>query len=288
MKWILAVVDYWPVAERVLERARRIAEALGGQLFLFCPVASELEELNRYIGFDNFDALKAQLLAEHEARLAALPGAEGIERAVEWAPAPYRAVERRVRELGAVLVVMARSEHHALGDFLHRPDDWHLLRDAPCPILLLDRAARECRAVVAAVDALDEEHVALNGRILDEAQILAQTLSLPLRVVSVVPDPLFAIPGFRVLDGELVARFRQRSLEVARERQSRLLERLGVAPAAQAVVVGRVVEVLEQEAEAYGLLAIGTLARRGLSGLFVGNTAERLLGHVAGDLLVVN
>lgn len=290
MPAILAVINHWPSAERILERAAILARATGAQLQVYCPVSSEVEELNRYIGFDNYEEVKEELLRENRARLEELLEGRDSDFLVEWQPRSYRGVSAHAEAVSAALIIMSASEHSIVGDFLHKPDDWHLLRDAPCPVMILSHEPRPFRAVVAAVDALDDSEGAepLNARILDEARMLSEAFALPLSVVSVVPDPVYLYSDLSATDTSVMTRFRDQARQAADRRQQKLLEHYGVAVHERQVVCGRVEKVLHEAVGDAGLLVIGTIANKGLRGFFLGNTAERLLQRQKGDMLVVN
>ncbi len=290
MSAILAVINHWPSAGRILERAEAIAGATGAELQVYCPVSSQVEELNRYIGFDNYEDVKEELLRENRERLDELLAGRDCDFRVEWQPESYRGSAARAEAISAALIVMSVSDHSIVGDFLHKPDDWHLMRDAPCPVMVLARETHPFRAVLAAVDALAESQEAeqLNARILDEAETLAETFDLPLKVISVVPDPAYLYSDISVADTRVMTRFREQAKQTANRLQDKLLEHYGVEPAHRSVVCGRVERVLQESVEEAGLLVIGTIANKGLKGFFLGNTAERLLQHLEGDMLVVN
>ncbi len=290
MKKILAVINFWPSADKVLRKAQAVAAAIHAEIYVYCPVSSEIEEMNRYVGFDNFDDVKAELLALSEARLEQLPGIDQLEYQVEWQSRPYQGVAAKAEELSAELVVMSLSGHSILGDFLHKPDDWHLLRDAKCPVLVVNEEDRPYHAVVAAIDALDgaEVHSALTARILDEAAMMSEMLRLPLKVVSVVPEPTYIYSDLVVIDSMTIAKFRADAETIAAQCQAQILARSGVKVHSAQVVVGRVETELQKVLAEAGLLVIGTIANKGIKGVFVGNTCERLLRHLQGDMLVVN
>lgn len=290
MNTILAVINNWPCAERILTKASQIAKASGAGVFVYCPVSSPVEELNRYIGFDNYQEVRAALLDENQTRLDNLRGVDAFDSLVEWQSKPYRAVADKAEALSATMIVMAASTHRVLGDFLHKPDDWHLLREARCPVLILGSEAREYRAVAVAVDALDDsdDNQSLMARVLDEAEMMAEVLRLPLRVISVAPDPGYAYSDILAADVRVLADFRIQSENMTRQRQQQVLARYGVQAQKAEVVSGGVEKILQQAAAEAGLLVIGTIANKGLRGFFLGNTAERLLQHLEGDMLVVD
>jgi len=288
MNTILGVINDWELASQVLLRTRQLAKAYGAKVCLYCPVTDQLEEMNRYIGFDNYQAVKDEILAENQERLDQLAEGQDVDTVLDWQAHPYQGVAQQAEKRSSVLIVMAMSERHALGDLLHKADDWHLLREAPCPVLLLSRSEHPFRSVVAAVDCLkDSEHTqTLNARVLDEARALANTMGLPLSVISVMPDPGYAYGDLAA--SRLMVDYRNHAETVVREAQNQLLARLGITVERQLVAIGAVEKELEKAVEDAGILVIGTIANKGWKGFFIGNTAERVLTRVKGDMLVVN
>lgn len=290
MKKVLAVINYWPTADMLVSKAKEIAAAIKAEVCVYCPVSSQIEEMNRYVGFENFEDVKLELINECKMRLEALPGIEELETIIDWQSQMYRGVANRAESISAEMVLMSRSEHNFLGDLLHRPDDWHLLREAPCPVLVMNLEHSPYRSVIAAVDALedDDQHRILNARILDEAQMMAEILGLPLSVITVVPEPSYIYSDMTTVGSVTLSKFSDQLLATAEARQQQMLLRLGVKPHTAKVVIGPVVGELQSAMSASGLLVMGTIANKGLKGFFLGNTSERLLSHMQGDMLVVN
>ena len=288
MNPVLGVITDWELASQVLTRARQLGKASGARVRLYCPVSDQLEEMNRYIGFDNYQAVKDEILTESGNRIEQLVGDLDIDTALDWQSHPYQGVAAQAESCSASLIVMAMSEHSIIGDLLHKGDDWHLLRDAPCPVRPLSRSDHPFRSVIAAVDSLDEseENQSLAARVLDEARALADAMKLPLTVISVVPDPAYVYGDMAA--SPLMLDYRTQAESTARHNQGTLLARLGVRAERQVVEVGPVALVLEEAAADAGILVLGTIANRGWKGLVIGNTAERILSRVGGDMLVVS
>ena len=70
MKNILVVLDGSESDEHVLGQAVQVATANGGDIHLFMVVYDSIEELNRYVGFDNYAEVKQAILDEAEVRVA--------------------------------------------------------------------------------------------------------------------------------------------------------------------------------------------------------------------------
>jgi nucleotide-binding universal stress UspA family protein len=190
----------------------------------------------------------------------------------------------------------------------------HLVRKAPCPVWLLPppradgAAARRPRRprVLAAIDvaAADEpptpEHrasAALAAQVLEAAAALAELQQGELHALHALhawtaygetPLQRRAIGGVSRAD---VAQYVARVEAVAREALRAAVAPLGarLRPECVHLVKGYADEVVPAFAEARGVdtVVIGTVARSGVAGLLVGNTAERVLETACGAVLVV-
>ncbi|MFZ5653302.1 MAG: universal stress protein [Pseudomonadota bacterium] len=285
MQQLLAVLGEPDEAQRVLARARFLAAQFHARLRLLLPVQSPLGDWQKYLPAGNVESVREAILAAETARFDALRGADEGE--VIWCERRYRGIADRALAMGADLILMEASRHGLLENLIHHADDWHLLREAPCPVLLLPRKPQPIRAVIAAVDALAEgpEQELLAERVLDAASAFAHAEQVPLRVVTVMPDPalIYASPVAVPLSADLITELQARAGAAQRE----LLERIGLRVDEARIETGRVEDVLAAAA-ADGLLVIGSVANRGLKGLVLGNTAERILRHMTTEMLVVN
>ena len=285
MEKVLAVITNWDDADQVLARARHLAERLHARCELLRPVHAQVRELQHYMDVAAFGEIQTQILEIERARLDALRGEDPGE--VVWCQRVYRAVVEHAELVGADLILMATSRQGALANLIHRADDWHLLREAPCPVLLLPRVSKPILSVIAAVDALSEgtEQELLSERVLDAAAAFAHAHAVPLTVITVVPDPalIYASPVAVPMGEQIITELTER----ARAAQQALLARIGLHADVGRIETGRVEDVVTALA-ADGLLVIGSVANKGLKGMVLGNTAERILHRMTTEMLVVN
>ena len=208
MKNILVVLDGSESDEHVLGQAVQVATANGGDIHLFMVVYDSIEELNRYVGFDNYAEVKQAILDEAEVRLRVLTDKFGdrFSSSMHWGRRWHFSVVSEARKLSADLIIKAVHRHSRIAEFLHTPEDWHLLREASCPVWLVNDTAEHIDKVVAAFSTLEEtpEHRTLGERVLLKARDLSAALGVELHVVSVIPDwlnsqaviaPVPAMPG---------------------------------------------------------------------------------------------
>lgn len=287
METILAVVSHWDDAALVLAEAESLAGQFHTTVEVLLPVHAQLSELGKYLNFDDYESLKAEILASQSQRLEVLCGDKNWPRHVEWSNRAHATIVDLAEARGAGLIIMMASHDTRLSTLAHTPDDWHLFRDAPCPVLSMVRERRSCARIVAAVDAMDtqEAHQQLSRRVLDQATALAKARSVPLVVMSVVPDPALLYAGLvnAPMSGDFLSEIQARAETNLRD----MLDKIGLQAAAVEVKVGQVEEVLTTEMTGGGVLVIGSAANKGIKGLLLGNTAERILRRMESDMLVV-
>ncbi|MBQ0711984.1 MAG: universal stress protein [Porticoccus sp.] len=306
MKTVLLAVGDCPSTAYLQGRVRALAEEMLAKLHIYRALYDPMEEMDEYVGFDNFSLIKKMLLKEERKRIEDLVHsavkvsanhsmsrtAGGMEKSihcvVEWCKRAPGGILAYAKHINADLIVVERTKHSRLKALVHTPDDWNLLRHAECPILMLSPFEHSVRAVVAAVNIMNvsESHSKLTARVLENAAVLAEAFGVSLNVVSVLPISRFGIPtASRIAVGDhLLATLEGKALN----NLEKILTGLGINADEHQVVAGVVEEELASKAEEAGLLVIGSVAREGLSGKRLGNTSERVLYQVQSDVLVVN
>lgn len=210
---------------------------------------------------------------------------------------PFVEVIREVIREGHDLVLKDAPARGELTGRLFTSLDMHLMRKCPCPLWMVKVSRRRrYRRVVAAIhpDVADTEHASLNRSVLDLAAAVAKLDGAELHVVHAWQ-----------LFGEEMLRSRRFStspekfdaiLDANRERVARELRTLvakhpvpGLASANIHLVRGEAAPVLLRTVRELGadLLVMGTVARTGIAGLIIGNTAETVLDGVNCSVLAL-
>ena len=219
-------------------------------------------------------------------------GRTGIGRVLMGSVA--EAVVRRARAIGADLVVGEAHAHRLAARPFLQNTDWELIRHCPQPLLLLKGGRRYDAANV--LVAVDPFHAADKPASLDRALVASGQ-----RTASALGGTLHLVHAWMPLAASLptVASaptpvYLPRDVEAGHEKQvrkafDRLASRAGAKPAARHLVEGPVQGAIESAARRTraSIVVMGAISRRGLRRLFIGNTAERLLGHLDCDVLVV-
>lgn len=268
----------------------------GGELDVFSAVYEPM--LEGYLGNKEiYEPLRSRVVSEHRDRVAALARAAeswGVNAAghAVWAHPLGRAVADEVAARGIDLVVAGPARLQQGGDPASSGLShglWQLVTGCPVPILVVKADGQApYRRIVAAVDPFHThaKPAALDSEILRVAKLLqAQAGSATLTVVHCYPP----LDYFGADLGPLPTQ--EAALNAAREQAMRALcQEAGVPPTAVRLVAGvphTVLQGLQQTGEA-DLIVMGALARGRLTEFLVGSTAERVLHHGRGDVLVVN
>lgn len=302
MRNMLVVLDGSASDEQVLGQAIQLATSSGGDIHLFMTVYDSIEELNRYIRFDNYQEVKQSILDEAEVKLRQLTDKFGdhFSSTMHWGRRWHFSVVVEAKKISADLIIKAVHRHSRIAEFLHTPEDWHLLRDANCPVWLVNDSTASIDRVVAAFSTLEEteDHRLLGERVLQKANDLAAALGVELHVVSVVPDWLNSqaligpMPGMPGHFPAVLANIGQQALERAEEIINETLTRLSIVADIIEVRSGAVDVELADAVGETGAMVIGSAAARQLgtkvADKLFGNTSEKVIHHAHGDLLVVH
>jgi nucleotide-binding universal stress UspA family protein len=266
---ILVVLDQPAAAGPLLGRAVDLARRCGARLTLVVEPGS---------GEGWLQGLAAGLGHAADLRVLPEPGAVGIV--------------REVLRHGHDLVIKAAVVEHGLLTHLRTSIDEHLLRECPSAVWL-DRPDEhpDYERILAAIE---PEPRNLAAAVLEVAVGLAEIEQAQLHVVHV-----WELEGESAMRGRAMTHAAEAEIDamVAEERARHaagveilLTPHLGgpVVPQAR-LEKGQPDIVIPQLVEALGidLLVMGSLARRGLAGLLMGNTAEDVLAQTRCSLLAL-
>jgi len=217
---------------------------------------------------------------------------------------PFLEVIREVLKAGHDLLVKTAEDPEWL-DRLFGSDDMHLLRKCPCPVWLLKPGgSRRFRNILAAVD-VDDAHdtedravrQALNDQVLQLSASLAISEFASLHVGHAW-DAVGLGSLHRNFSGKIRSQLDFYTEQVRLHRKENLdrrLQRLATDVGPNTLdlqphlVKGAPREVIPALAESVeaDLVIMGTVARTGIPGFIVGNTAEMILSQITCSVLAV-
>jgi universal stress protein E len=281
------------------EKALRIAKDLGATVELFHAISSPVFlELQPLTG-QSVAELRREALDLRQKRLEKLVTRArqlGVRATatVEWDFPPHEAIVRRsIRSRVDLVIAECHRGSRRLAPWLIHLTDWELLRASPVPVLLLKNARPWRKRVILA--AVDPAHAhakpsRLDARLLDHGRRLAGKLHGKLHVMHAnnpeffgltMGDPAFDAAAIEATYEELKARNRKHFAAFA--------ARARIPEARRHVVESSPVAGIPTVARRLGadVVIMGAVSRSGLKRVFIGNTAERVLGDLPCDVLVV-
>lgn len=178
------------------------------------------------------------------------------------------------------LVIKSSFHHSRARRFFSKTADYHLMHHCACPILFTHQEQEwKSDRILACLDleSGDMQHERLNNVIMRDARAFAKIVGLDLYI---------GCAYTRAINEEHLP-LQTHGHEIGREQ---LGELYNLAPDRVMLRQGNVVDALSAICEEVNpsIVIIGTLARTGLKGKLIGNTAEKLLDVVDADLLTVN
>jgi universal stress protein E len=284
--------------QRGVKKALHIAKRLGASVELFhaisSPVFLELEPLTGHTVAE----IRREALALRGARLEKL--AAGARRShmkvsshVAWDYPPHEAIERRAAAIHADLIIAECHQGRRLKPWLMHLTDWELLRVSRRPVLLLknDRKWRD-PVVLAAVDPAHAH--AKPGRL--DAGIVAQASSLsratggelqllhanfPSGLALIAADAASDAAAMNVVYEDLKS-FGKAQFEAFAAKHRVPRNRRHLLDSDPVFAIPHMARKLGAD-----VVVMGAVSRSGLKRVFIGNTAERILGSLPCDVLVV-
>lgn len=186
---------------------------------------------------------------------------------------------------GCGLVIKQHFPDSPLKKALLTPADWKLLRHCPSPVLLVKTAGSwKDKVILAAIDVgnMESEHRHLHATIIDYGYDIASLAKAHLHVISAHPSPMLSAADPTLQLSETIeARYRDQCKAFQAEFDIDD-EHLHIAEGPADVLIPYMVHKLGA-----AVTVIGTVARSGLSGALIGNTAEVVLDAVESDVLVL-
>ena len=186
---------------------------------------------------------------------------------------------------GCGLVIKQHYPDSPLKKALLTPADWKLLRYCPTPVLLVKTAKPWTGGVIlAAIDVgnTDGEHRTLHACIVDHGYDIASLAKAKLHVISAHPSPMLSATDPTLQLSETIqARYREQCKAFQAEFDIDD-DHLHIEEGPADVLIPFMVHKLQAV-----VTVIGTVARSGLSGALIGNTAEVVLDAVESDVLVL-
>ena len=283
MTKILVVIDPREETHSALERCKEISPEADLQLhvcmFIEPAFASEM----------------AQILKEKKAWLDELiePYVElgyDVTAALVLIGRLYESIIKVAFKIGADFIFKPMRQHSLVRRVVLTSTDWNLIRSRPFPLLLVsDREVVHGKPIIAAVDVCsrDANHEELNHIVMEQSLRVAAVLESEVNCVNAwyVNSAVMAAGSVDAAPYQIA-----HAQKIDHINESRALCEKYSIPGDQIFVeegsATFIINHIAREIDA-GVVVIGTVARTGMSGLFVGNTAEAVLESSTTDVMVV-
>lgn len=202
-----------------------------------------------------------------------------------WHASTHKTIIATQRAQGCSLVIKQHVTDNPLIKALLAPEDWKLLRYCPCPVLMV-KTARPWTGgtILAAVDvgSEDVEHRVLHSGIVGHGYDIAQLAGATLHMMSAHPYPMLSASDTMLQLKESIQAYYREQCQRLQEEFLISDERLHIEEGPPDVMIPYRAHKLEA-----ALTVIGSVARTGLSGALIGNTAEMILDALDSDILVL-
>ena len=295
-KRILVVISGRHTEHPALERALKFAEFDDVHIHLFNSIYEPVMELTDVLSSEHRKEMKSQYMADRYLYMDTIADKldqRGISCSVNvaWHRELHEAIEEIVDELEPDLVIKRISANTSNINPFTMPVDRHLLRYCKAPLLLVRNSTWLNKPFLAAIDptVIDQKHIALNHSILEYSKMLAHVNKTQLHSVSTFETPNIGPVmdvGWSNIDFQSI---KIEITEAHKNKMEMLLKEHDLLNDPYHVLEGRADIVIPEIAKKIDaqLLILGTVGRTGLSGAFIGNTAEHILASMSCDILTL-
>ncbi|MBT2372232.1 universal stress protein [Pseudomonas fluorescens] len=265
---ILVIIEPEHSESLALKRAKLIAGVTGAHLHLLvCDKKHEHSQMLR--------DLKDELTA----------GGYSVTTEQAWNDSLHETIIDVQQAEGCGLVIKQHLPDSPLKKALLTPADWKLMRYCPTPVLLVKTATPWAGGVIlAAIDVgnTDSEHQALHNTIVDHGFDIARLAKASLHVISAHPSPMLSA-------ADPVLQLKETIEAGYREQCKAFQAEFDIDDPHLHIEEGPADVLIPHAAHKWqaAVTIIGTVARTGLSGALIGNTAEVVLDALESDVLVL-
>ncbi len=299
-KNILLVIDHRTESRAALDQAVALCKRNEARL----AVVDLVEDLSRDAEFwltpDTLTALRSQELETRRKQLNNLAEPireQGINvRTKTLLGVPFLEIIRQVLQYNHDLVIMTADGDGGLKERFFGSTSMHLMRKCPCPVWVVkpDQPLHYTR-ILAAVDPASYDHPKplLDFKIMDLATSLAKLEQAKLHIVHA-----WLMPGEASLLGgraQIPEQDAEKFIHFVESKHQHQLNELLLKYDLQDIkykihlLKGPATELIPKVAQEQNvdLIVMGTVARTGIAGFFIGNTAESVLNKVDCSVLTV-
>ena len=294
-KKILVVINPTTDHQPALARAIELAAKSQAQITAFLSIFDFSYEMTSILSSQEREAMRQgvidQRVAWLEQAISEFTRPElSINTQVVWHNRPFESVINYAISGEYDLIVKSTHEHDKLKAVIFTPTDWHLMRKAPMPVLMVKEHDWPVEGkIVCAVNVVseDEDYQTLNGKIITYAQDLAKKFSATVHLVNGYPGTpvnlAIELPDFDAnVYNDTVRMQHEQRVQYLAQAYNIPLENCHVEEGLPEDVIPELATKLDAE-----LVVLGTIGRTGFSAALIGNTAEHVIDSINCDLLAI-
>ncbi|WP_299074281.1 universal stress protein UspE [uncultured Paraglaciecola sp.] len=293
---ILAVIEPEQSTQKSLARAIEMANINGASITAFLTIYDFSYEMTTMLSMDERENMRQAVIDERTEWLVNLVSDKfrtqgiSIDVKIVWHNRPYESIIYEVIDKGYDLIVKGTQQHDTLKSVIFTPTDWHIMRKAPVPVLLVkEHDWPKHGQIVAAVNLGGdlEEHISLNEEITKQALHFAKLLSSNVHLVNSYPGTpaniVIEIPEFDpTAYDESAKKHHEQSMQQHSARHHIGTQYCHVDVGLPEDVIPKYAQQLDAE-----LVVLGTVGRQGISAALIGNTAEHVIDKLNCDVLTI-
>jgi universal stress protein E len=293
---ILAVIEPDDEQQKSIRRSIEIANITGASVTAFLSIYDFSYEMTTMLSMDERENMRQAVVDDRTQWLTDLVEQHlkksdiSIDIKVVWHNRPYESIIYEVIDKNYDIIVKGTQNHDTLKSVIFTPTDWHIMRKAPVPVLLVkEHDWPENGQILAAVNVgVDvDEHCSLNEKITQNALHFASLLHSKVHLVNSYPGTpeniVIEIPEFdpSVYNDSIKLHHKQ-AMQAHADRHHIEQKNRHVREGLPEDVIPSLASELDAE-----LVIIGTVGRQGISAALIGNTAEHVIDKLDCDVLAI-
>ncbi|WP_133406783.1 universal stress protein UspE [Parashewanella tropica] len=293
-KSLLVVIDPTTEHQIALERAIELAKQNNSKITVFHSVFDLSYEMTSILSIEERDAMRNGVIEQRRAWLNDLIDTyptDGIEisKEVIWHNRPFESIIELAIEGDFDVIIKGTHEHDKLKSVIFTPTDWHLMRKAPEPVLLVkEQNWFSGGKIICAINLEeDDSHRHLTHSIIEHAQFIANQFNAEVHLVNAYPGTPVNI-AIELPDFDMV-NYNESMKEQHAEALSKVAQQFNIPNEHCHVLEGLPEDVIPELTEELcaELVILGTIGRTGISAALIGNTAEHVIDNINCDLLAL-
>ena len=296
---VLVVVDFRQADHHALPRAFELAKQFGCKLTVVTCVYQDIVDLVagnnsfdkkqiRQEAMDYFDAALKELAAPFQKECNIDESLLNFE--VIWQKSFHEGLLNYLASQSFDLIVKTARSHSALEKLFFTPTDWRLLRDCKTNVLFVKKGAWPSVSNILGAINIDDDvaHQRLNEKIVKTTVEIARACHSRAKILNVFPWNNSSIDKFKYLFEKTdqflaIKKDHQQALQDFTRDYPELNDNIIVAEGLEPAET--IPEIVKSSVS--DLLVIGCVRRKGLSGMMIGNTVEKILDDIKCEVLVI-